>query len=254
MNDILLYLAVKYEGDFNKIFKAIMEKEHCNDEDVRKVVKSIKCKYTTVISSDYPERLKKLNHPPFVLFYEGDLSLINKKNIAVIGSRENTEYGKIMTEKVINSLVYNEYVIISGLAKGIDYLAHIETLKRKGKTIAVLGNGIDYYYPLENKDVQDQIKKEGLLISEYPPLTKPQKYNFPNRNRIIAALCDAVLVVESKTLSGTMTTVNEALALGKDIMCFPERATENSGCNQLIKSGAYLVDSIDDIFEITKLC
>ncbi len=121
-----------------------------------------------------------------------------------------------------------------------------------GNTIAVLGNGIDYYYPKSNEELQKSIINKGLIISEYPLMTKPIKENFPNRNRIIAALCDGVLVIESKKRSGTMITVNEALNLGKDIMCVPTRANENSGCNYLIKNGAHLVENGFDVIEILK--
>ena len=250
MNEILLYFAIKYEGDFEKIYNAIMSKEKIDYSLFNKYKEEITCQYTTVISSNYPLKLKNLNRPPFVLFYEGNLDLINKKCIAVIGSRNNSEYGKEMCETIIKELVNYNYVIISGLARGIDIIAHENTINNNGLTIGVLGNGLDYYYPKENKDIQEIIKTKGLLISEYPPLCKPQKNNFPARNRIIAALCDGLLVIEAKRKSGTMITVNEALNLGKDIMCVPNKAMENSGCNYLIKNGAYLVENAKDIIEI----
>lgn len=252
MNDILLYFAVKYEGDFEKIYTAIMNKEKCNYDEVKEIIKNITCKYTTVISNDYPIRLKNLNRPPFVIFYEGNLDLLNKKCIAVIGSRKNSEYGKKICEKIVKELVENEYVIISGLANGIDEIAHKVTLDNNGNTVAILGNGLDIYYPRSNEELQKAIRSKGLLISEYPLSTRPLKEYFPNRNRIIAALSEGVLVVESKKRSGTMITVNEALNLGKDIMCVPTRATENSGCNFLIKSGAHLVENGFDVMEILK--
>lgn len=252
MNEILLYFAVKYEGDFEKIYTAIMNKEKCDYNEVQEIVSKIKCKYTTVIASDYPSKLKNLNRPPFVIFYEGDLNLLNKKIVAVIGSRKNSEYGKKICEKLVKELVDNDYVIISGLARGIDAISHQVALNNKGNTIAVLGNGIDYYYPKSNEELQKSIINKGLIISEYPLMTKPIKENFPNRNRIIAALCDGVLVIESKKRSGTMITVNEALNLGKDIMCVPTRANENSGCNYLIKNGAHLVENGFDVIEILK--
>lgn len=250
MNNILLYFAVKYYGDFEKIYQAIMNQEKCNYDEVEKIKKSITCKYTTIISSDYPLKLKNLNRPPFVLFYDGDLTLLDKKSIAVIGSRKNSEYGEKMCEKIVKELVLKNYVIISGLAKGIDKISHQIALNNKGFTIGVLGNGIDYYYPKENIDIQKEISKKGLLISEYPPFLCPKKENFPKRNRIIAALCDGLIVIEAKKRSGTMITVNEALNLGKDIMCVPSNADINSGCNSLIKSGAYLIESVKDVLEI----
>lgn len=250
MNNIILYFAVKYSGDFDKIFQAIMKKEKCDYNEVERIKNSINCKFTTIISSDYPLKLKNLNKPPFIIFYEGDLSLLERKSVAIIGSRNNSEYGEEITQKIVKKLVEKEYVIISGLAKGIDSLSHLEALKNNGSTIGVLGNGINYYYPRNNKDVQDNIREKGLLISEYPPFEKPNKEYFPKRNRIIAALCDGLIVIESKRRSGTMITVNEALNLGKDIMCVPSRANEDSGCNYLIKNGAYLIEDGNDVLDI----
>jgi len=253
MNDILLYFAVKYEGDFEKIYYAIMNKEKCDYDEVVKVKKEIKCKYTTVISNNYPKKLKHLNRPPFVIFYEGDLSLIDKTSLSVIGSRNNGEYGKIMCEKIVKELVDNNIVIISGLAKGIDSIAHRVALKNHGKTIGVLGNGINYYYPKENQDIQNEIKEYGLLISEYPPSLSPKKEYFPNRNRIIAALGDGLIVIEAKKRSGTMITVREALDIGKEVMCVPTSTLDNSGCNELIKNGAYLIEDANDVLEILNI-
>lgn len=250
MDYVLLYFAMKYQGDFERIYYAIMNKEECDYKEAKKYEHSLMCKFTTVVSKDYPLKLRQLNRPPFVLFYDGDLSLVDKKIVAIIGSRENTNYGEKMCKKIVKELVNNEYVIISGLAKGIDVISHDEALNNNGKTIGVLGNGINYYYPSNNKNVQDQLKEKGLLISEYPPLLPPSKENFPKRNRIIAALADGVVVIEAKKRSGTMITVNEALDLGKDIMCLPERADENSGCNYLIKNGAFLIENGIDVINI----
>lgn len=250
MNKILVYFALKYNGDFDKIFNAITSKEKCDYDEVCKTVGALKCKYTTIIASNYPTKLKRLSKPPFVLFYYGDLSLIDKKTIGVIGSRNYTKYGEVNTNNIIEGLVYKNYIIVSGLAKGIDSIAHKSALLNLGKTIAVLGNGVDYFYPINNLDLQNKIKEEGLLISEYPPSLSPKKENFPKRNRIIAAISDSLIVIEAKRNSGTMITVNEALNLGKDIMCIPTRNDENSGCNYLIKSGAFLIEDINDVLEI----
>lgn len=252
MDRILLYFAMLYDGDFDKIYYAIMNKEECDYTKALEFENNLTCKYTTVISNDYPQKLKHLNKPPFVIFYEGNLNLINKSTIGVIGSRENSEYGERICKKIVKDLVDNEYVIISGLAKGIDIISHNGAIENNGKTIAVLGNGINYYYPRNNKNVQENIKTNGLILSEYPPNLAPSKENFPKRNRIIAALSDSILVIEAKKRSGTMITVNEALNIGRDIMCVPSLADGNSGCNHLIKNGAYLVEDINDILEITK--
>lgn len=250
MEDIILYFAVKYEGDFEKIFYAIMSKEEVDYSKVKEYKDSLDCEYSTIISKDYPLKLKQLKRPPFVVFYKGDLSLLNNKCISIIGSRKNTEYGEKITRQIVKELIFNNINIISGLALGIDSIAHEESLNNSGKTIAVLGNGVNEYYPYRNIKLQNKIRSKGLLISEYPPNIKPSRINFPKRNRIIAALCDALLVIEANKRSGTMITVNEALNLGKDIMCVPNRVDEDSGCNELIKNGAYLVENAFDVLEI----
>ncbi len=253
MNNILVYLAIKYNGDFDKIYNAIMQKEEVDYNEVEKVINDLKYKYITVISKDYPEKLKYLNRPPFVLFYEGDISLLNKKIVGIIGSRNATSYGKKMCEKIVSEIVQSDVVIVSGLARGIDAKSFEVAFENNGKVIGVLGNGLEHYYPLQNKELQNRVKNEGLLISEYPPSLEPEKGNFPKRNRIIAALSDGIIVIEAKKRSGTMITVNEALCIGKDIMCVPDRANENSGCNKLIKNGAYLIESGIEALEIINI-
>ena len=250
MEDIILYFAVKYEGDFEKIFYAIMSKEEVDYKKAKEYKENLGCEFVTIISKNYPLKLKHLNRPPFVLFYKGDLSLLECKCISIIGSRKNTEYGEKITRQIVKELTINNINIISGLALGIDSIAHEESLNNFGKTIAVLGNGVNECYPYRNNKLQKEIIKNGLIISEYPPNVKPSRINFPKRNRIIAALCDALLVIEANKRSGTMITVNEALNLGKDIMCVPNRVDEDSGCNELIKNGAYLVENAFDVLEI----
>jgi DNA processing protein len=253
MEDIILYFALKYEGDFQKIFYAIMIKEEVNYNELKKMKEELNCNYVTVISKNYPSKLKHLNRPPFVIFYIGDLSLIDNKSISIIGSRNCSEYGMNMCNKIVRDLVKENYTIISGLALGIDSISHVECLNNFGKTIAVLGNGVNEYYPYKNNKIQREIEKKGLLISEYPPNVKPNRMNFPKRNRIISALGDGLVVIEASKRSGTMITVNEALNLGKDVMCLPFRADEESGCNDLIKNGAYLIEGANDVIEILNM-
>ena len=250
MEDIILYFVVKYEGDFDKIYYAIMSKEEVDYSKIKEIKENIGCEYVTIISKKYPLKLKHLNRPPFIIFYKGNLSLLDNKCISIIGSRKNTNYGKRIAKQIVKELVINNICIISGLALGIDTIAHEEALLNDGKTIAVLGNGFNEYYPYINNRIQKDIEKRGLLISEYPPNVKPNRTNFPKRNRIIAALGDALLVIEANKRSGTMITVNEALNLGKDIMCIPNKVDEDSGCNELIKNGAYLVENAIDVLEI----
>lgn len=252
MEEILLYFAIKYNGDWNKIYEAIKTKESVNDEDLKEVILNNKEEYITIISDKYPDCLKSISKPPFVLFYKGNIDLIYDKRlkIAVIGSRENTEYGKTMCESLVKDLSNKNVTIISGFARGIDSIAHTEALKNKGSTIAVFGCGINECYPKENKELYSSIlENNGLLISEYPSNTKVEKENFPTRNRIIAAFSHGILVIEAKHRSGTMITVKEGLEYGKDIFCVPQCANIESGCNSLIKGGAKLVTSVNDILD-----
>ena len=173
---------------------------------------------------------------------------MDEKNIiAVIGARENSLYGEKMTKKLVIDLVNNGYSIISGLAKGIDAIAHKTCLENDGNTIAVIGSGLNYIYPKENYYLYKEIGKNGLIISEYPDFVKPIAFHYPSRNRIIAGICDSILVTEAKNKSGTMITVKYGLDCGKDIFAVPSEACLDSGCNKLIKEGAQLVETIDDL-------
>lgn len=253
MHEILVYLSILHKGDWNKIYQDILDKVPINKDDVLKTVQNLNCNYITILDENYPLCLKSIYKPPFVLFYRGDINLLSDKNfrIAIVGSRLNTTYGKKTTEKLCKDLLFlkENCVIVSGLAKGIDSIAHLSCLNHKGKTIAVLGNGLDVFYPKENENLYSLIASEGLLISEYPPFTMPSKDNFPNRNRIIAGLSLGIVVVEAKVKSGTMNTVCHALESGKQIFCVPNRCDEESGCNKLIKEGAKLIENANDILE-----
>lgn len=252
MNEILVYLSIVHDGDWNKIYNSILQKEPVDKNVVISVVSSLDCNYVTILDNNYPICLKSIYKPPFVLFYKGNYSLLDndKKRIAVIGSRLNSEYGKVATEEICKDLIRKEnVVIISGCAKGIDSIAHNCCLDNNGKTIGVLGNGINVIYPKENDKLYKSIISNGLLISEYPPDVMPIKDNFPNRNRIIAGLSEGIVVVEAKEKSGTMNTVSHALEDGKQIFCVPERYDAKSGCNKLIKEGAKLVENANDILD-----
>lgn len=248
MNDILLFFSWKYEGDWYRIFKAIEEKEKVDYKELARIKNCIKDNYLTILDKNYPIGLRNVTNPPFVLYYRGDVTLLNKRGIAFIGCRKNSEYGEIMINKLIKP-IGRKYTIVSGLAKGIDGLSHKYCLENEIKTIAVLGNGLDYYYPSVNKELQNLIKEKGLLISEYPSFVRPKKHHFPMRNRIIAGLSKAIVVIECKRQSGSMISVEHGLNLGLDIFCVPSRANEDSGCNYLIKNGAKLVECASDIIE-----
>ncbi len=155
-----------------------------------------------------------------------------------------------MAEKISNELAMKNYTIVSGMAKGIDGVATRAALNAGGKAVGVLGSGIDMCYPMENEDIYENLKRGGLLISEYPPGIKPSKENFPFRNRIIAALSKLTIVGEANKKSGTLITVGYALEGGKEVACIPFRADEDSACNSLIRDGAALITSTEDVLNL----
>lgn len=250
MENVLLYFALKYKGNFRDIYKAIREKERINHSLFDDMKRDLRCQYTTIVSEDYPAKLKDINCPPFVLFYYGDLSLLNEKIIAVIGTREYSQYGKDVTKDIVNQLVKQNYCTIAGLSIGIDTLVHEETIKYNGKSIAILGCGIENCYPKCNQSLYDEMKNNHLIISEYPFDTKPQKEQFIMRNRLISALCNQLIVTECKTKSSTMITVGYAIEYDKDIFCVPSPVfSKYQGTNELIQNGAKLLVNIDDLRE-----
>lgn len=246
--DIILYLSLKNNGDWQSIYRDIVNKVPINDEEAFELIKTVKAKTLTIFDEEYPVCLTNMRNPPFVLYYYGDISLLSNlgKTIAVVGSRNYSDYGKMMTEKIVGVLA-SELIIVSGLARGIDAISHCACIKNNGKTIAVLPCGIDYCYPFENKSIYQVIKHNHLLISEYPNGFAPTENTCRFRNRIIAALANSVLVTESYGPSGTLITVNCALEQGKELFCVPYRHTDNSHCNRLIKEGAMLADDGKDI-------
>lgn len=187
-------------------------------------LKKYRIKLITIKDKEYPEKLRNIYGSPICLYALGNKELLNQKSIAVVGSRECSEYGKNMSQAFSYLLAQKDFVIVSGLAKGIDTAAHIGALKAVGKTVAVIGTGIDLVYPKENQKLMEEIiKNDGLIISEYPLETKPSKENFPRRNRIISGLSDGVLVIEAGEKSGALITVDYALEQGKNVYVVPRK-------------------------------
>lgn len=247
---LLVYLAIKYGGELDKILAALELKEiNIPYEEALKVYKSLSCRAVTLIDYDYPQKLKQAYRPPIVLFYYGDLSLLDKKLIAVVGSREASRYGKKCCEEIVSKLD-KDIAIISGLASGIDTYAHQAAINAGLRTIAVLGSGIDYCYPSENKDLYRAIKENHLIISEYPFKATPDKEHFPLRNRIIVALSDAVYVPQINTYtSGTMISLSLGLQLGKPIFVAPQPIWSQTINNKLINEGAIIAESVEQMME-----
>ena len=205
-------------------------------------------------SEKYPDSLKFIDNRPVFLYIRGNIENLYEDCIAIVGSRNASIYGRNVARKIARELADRNINIVSGLAAGIDKFAHLGALESKtGKTIAVLGTGIsdNEIYPFENKKVFENIlENKGTIISEFKLGTKPLKYNFPLRNRIISGLSTKLIVVEAAKNSGSLITADFALEQGKDIYAVPGNITsENSvGTNELIKQGAYLFNKIDDLF------
>ncbi len=205
----------------------------------------------TIYDDNYPERLRQLYDAPVLLWFKGDPGLLNSNGIAVVGTRRPTVYGKRITEKFTGDLVQHGLTIISGLAYGVDTIAHGSCVRAGGRTVAVLGSGIDWIYPSSNKGLaRDIIENDGLIITEFPPGTKPDASNFPERNRIVSGLSLGVLVIETGIKGGSMITARLALDQNREVFVVPhDLDNENgSGCNALIKKGTgKLVQDIGDL-------
>lgn len=206
----------------------------------------------TYKDSKYPERLKQIEGYPICLFCKGDINLLNNISIAIVGSRKCTAYGKQITATFASAMAKKGFTIISGGARGIDTYAHLGALAVGGKTIMVLGNSLEYVYPPENKNLEERILRNGgLIVSEYMAGTRPSKYTFPQRNRIISGLSNGVLIIEAMKNSGALITVDFALEQGKNVFAVPGNITNeySKGCNEIIKQGAKLVTTLQDILE-----
>lgn len=208
--------------------------------------------YITIKSKQYPEDLNHGDDPPYVLFYKGNLDLLKGDLAAIIGARKCTIYGAEIAKIIGKELSENNITVVSGLAAGVDSIAQKSAINFKGKTIGVLGCGIDVVYPKSNKYLYEEILKSGgLIISEYLPNTPPFAYNFPRRNRIISGLSKKLVIIEATDKSGSLITVNYALNLGRDIMAIPGPVINGNseGCNKLIRDGATPFAEMQDLYD-----
>ena len=200
----------------------------------------------------YPSKLKEIKIPPKKLFLRGNLELLKNNSIAIVGSRDCTSYGFYQAYEFAKELSKKEICVISGLAQGIDTAAHLGAMHQKGKTIAVLGTGLNKIYPKENKMLAESIiKNGGLIISEYELYEERKSENFPKRNRIMSGLSDGILVIEARKKSGTLITARYAKEQGRKVFSLPGDIDiiNSSGTNELIKNGAILVTDIKDILD-----
>jgi len=200
---------------------------------------------------DYPEQLKMIPAPPPLLFATGQELKQDEKLIAIVGTRHATEAGELFTYKLATELASEGITVVSGMAEGIDSAAHKGALDAGGKTIAVWGSSLDIVFPASNRKLGEKIKKQGAVYSEYLPETRPDKAYFPERNRIISGLSSGIVVVEAGEKSGALITAGHALEQGKEIFAVPGSpgALKSQGVNNLIKKGARLLTSVQDIFD-----
>ncbi len=208
----------------------------------------------TIEDDKYPRRLKDIAQPPPLLYMRGELTIQDEWAVAIVGTRKVTPYGEQVAEDVARFLANNKVTVVSGLARGVDSIAHAAALKAGGRTIGILGSGVDQIYPRENQGLATEIMENGAIISNYPMGTKPEAGNFPPRNRIIAGISIAVVIVEAGKKSGALITANYANEQGRDVYAVPGKifSTQSMGPNQLIKDGAHpllkpedLIDALD---------
>jgi len=220
------------------------------DAEIEKL-KQYKVKAFTCNSPEYPQRLKEIYDYPPVLYVRGNILSEDECSLAIVGTRRATVYGRQVTEEIASDLARNKITIISGLAKGIDSVAHRATLEAGGRTIAVFACGLDIVYPAENAKLAREIMEHGALISEYPLGTRPRADNFPRRNRIMSGMSLGVLVVEAGKSSGALITANQALEQNRDVFAIPGSilSPASKGTNHLIQEGAKLVRNSVDILE-----
>ncbi|PIU55335.1 MAG: DNA-protecting protein DprA [Deltaproteobacteria bacterium CG07_land_8_20_14_0_80_38_7] len=245
-------LASKLQNfDELSLVRDFNSREQC-EEDLKKIKES---KITILNYSDlqYPKLLKEIHDPPLVIMVRGNIETLNKPCVAIVGSRLATEHGREVAFELAEELASEGICVVSGMAYGIDASAHKGALN-KGETIAVWGSGIDVCYPASFVDLSKRIERSGCIVSEFPLGTKPAPYYFPQRNRIISGLSIGIVVVEAKEKSGSLITAKFALDQGREIFAVPgmARGCANRGNHKLLKEGAVMVESGDEILEVLR--
>ena len=266
-------ILAQHFGEAEKIFKAklsMLEKiegigtikassikrfnDFSNAEEEIKFIEKFRIKPLFIADKGYPQRLLHCYDPPTLLFYKGSADLNAAKIIAIIGTRTHTDYSKKITDQLVEDLSAQNVLIVSGMAFGVDAIAHKAALKNNLVTVGVLGHGLDQIYPPDHSNLaKDMLKNGGGLLTEFRSQTKPDKHNFPERNRIVAGMSDATIVVESGIKGGSMVTAELANGYNKDVFAFPGKVTDNksAGCNYLIKSNkAMLLTDAQQLIEV----
>lgn len=227
-----------------------------DQESLLKTLEKNNIKFAILGENNYPKLLSNIEDAPYIIYYKGDINLENQYPLAIVGARKYTEYGKKIIETLVADLAYNGLTIISGLAIGIDSLAHNQALNKGAKTIAVLGSGINKIYPSSNERLAEKIiNSNGGIISEFPIEYEAFKQNFPQRNRIVSGLSLGVLVIEAQEKSGSLITAYFGLEQNREVFAVPGDIDRLSsgGTNKLIKKGAIPVTKADDILEVLKI-
>ncbi|HTQ96084.1 MAG TPA: DNA-processing protein DprA [Candidatus Acidoferrum sp.] len=214
-------------------------------------IRKIGCRMLNYMEPEYPQSLLQIYDPPALLYVRGDASILNSPSLSIVGTRRPTMYGTQLAERMGRDLAKCGLIIVSGLARGVDALAHNGATSIGGKAIGVLGTGIDVCYPKENKKLFEKVLEKGAILSELPTGSHPAPENFPVRNRIIAGMPLGVVIVEGKQYSGSLITARLAMEFGREVFGVPGNITQETSFapNQLIKQGAKLVTSAEDVIE-----
>lgn len=239
------------------LHKVLKQRSQINPLEFLKQHEQENPNFWTPADADYPRLLLEIPSPPAVLYYCGEVelqeNLAQKPLVAIVGTRQPTEYGIRWTRRISSALVENGFTVVSGLAEGIDSASHCAAIKAGGRTIAALGTGVDVVYPAKNRELYKQILNQGFVLSEYPTKTQPHRTHFPRRNRIIAGLSRAVLVMEAPKKSGALITADYANEFGRDVYALPGRLDDFSseGCLKLVSQGATpILKELDELLKM----
>jgi DNA processing protein len=224
-------------------------------ETIWKTLEKQKIQVITWEDEEYPRRLKEIEQPPPVLYLRGSLTAEDEWAVAIVGTRLITHYGRQITEKLASFLAENHVTVVSGMARGVDGVAHDMAMKSGGRTLAVLGCGVDVVYPPEHQKLSERIIEQGAIISDYPPGTRPESINFPPRNRIISGLSQGVVVIEAGETSGALITAKFAAEQGREVFAVPGSiaAPQSKGTNRLIQDGARPMLRCEDVLEALQI-
>lgn len=252
MDETLLYFSLKYHGDFSKIYNALLNKIPVDTAEKKYLIENLDCNYITLLDSKYPQQLKMINNPPLVLYYQGNIDLLNNQTVSIVGTHNPTQHGESITKNLSKELNDYSLTLVTGGAKGIQTISMMENNNNNGKNIIVLPSGFNNYYPKENTDFFKNTEQNGLVLSEYPPDTKIKKQNTLERNRIIAGLSDFVIATEILDISknnSSLEIIQLALDGKKNIYSVPNLLDSNNLCNALIYNGANIALDMKSIIE-----